>query len=370
VTTSRGVGRRIALAAAATLVAFGVCELALRLALGDRFSPLPPARRVESVIGRHDAEIGWSLVPNASAHVIADRLEYDVTLNSRGYRDVERGPRRKGVRRTALLGDSFAFGWGVEADETFARRLEDDPRVGGEVVNLCVPGYSTDQELWVLERECAWVAPDLVLVQFCPNDVEGAATTNSHRMLKPMFVRLGRDDWTIVNRPTATFMPVVAAPPSWGDRTFSWSALWQIATGRTPLVATDAMPRATSDVATGDPFAPDAPVRHAFELLVAKSRALGAKLAVFGAPPLNERVAPPVVEDGAEFLYDVNQRLLRLGKEIGFATLSVDRAMHDARASGVVVVHVADGHWNATGHRIVAEALAPQIERLFASAPK
>lgn len=363
---------RVAAAVASVIAVFAACEFAFRAVLGDRFVAQLPPRRVEEVIGRHDPDLGWSLTPGARSHVVADRAEYDVAINSRGFRDVERGPRRPGVGRIALVGDSYGFGWGVAQEETFASLLERDPRVGGEVANLCVPGYATDQELWTLERESKALAPDLVLVQFCANDVDSVETTNSHHMLKPQFVRTEGDRWIVANRPTAMVMPVVAAPTSWGDLALSWSAVWQVASRRTPLFASTAAPRATGpdrDAAPRDPFAKYGALRHSFEMLLAHCRGIGARLVVFGVPEIGEPDTPSCVEDGVEYLYELNRGLARLGKEIGFATASVDRPLHDALAAGVVVT-VPDGHWNAAGHRIVAEALAPQLAKLLPPATK
>jgi lysophospholipase L1-like esterase len=362
---------RVAAAGAAVFVAFSIFEIALRAALGARFHPDLPPRRVEEVLGRHDPDLGWSLTPGAKSRIVAERAAYDVVLNSRGYRDAERGPRAAGARRIALLGDSYAFGWGVAADDCVGALLERDPRVGAEVVNLCVPGYSTDQELWTLEREAAWSAPDLVLVQFCPNDVEGAETTNAHRMLKPMFYEDAAGRWLVRNRPTATFLPVVAEQPSWADRELSWSAVWQVASGRTPLFASSEVPRAAAsrDSRERDPFARGTALRHAFEELVVRCREMRATLVVFGVPTIGAPTAPPVVERGVEYLYELNQGLARLGAEIGFATVSVDRALHDAHAAGRVVT-VPDGHWNTLGHRLAAEALAPQLAEHLATTAK
>ena len=76
-------------------------------------------------------------------------------------------------RRVLLLGDSVTFGWGVEAEETFGRRLE-EIFPGLETVNAGVCGYNTVQQLRYLETEGLALEPDALFVLFTENDVQPA----------------------------------------------------------------------------------------------------------------------------------------------------------------------------------------------------
>ena len=61
-----------------------------------------------------------------------------------------------------VIGDSFAFGWGVSDSQTYSARLEAAlPAL--EVINLGVGGYGTDQMLLMLREEGLRYAPDLVI---------------------------------------------------------------------------------------------------------------------------------------------------------------------------------------------------------------
>jgi lysophospholipase L1-like esterase len=108
---------------------------------------------------------------------------FDMTLGGARYRINSLGLRGPEVDETGstvlVVGDSFAFGLGVDEDETFSARLEGalDAATGGpvEVLNLGVPGYHTGQEAVWLERVGFALAPDLVVLLYYGNDEIGEA---------------------------------------------------------------------------------------------------------------------------------------------------------------------------------------------------
>ncbi|MCU0862661.1 MAG: SGNH/GDSL hydrolase family protein [Planctomycetes bacterium] len=86
-------------------------------------------------------------------------------------------PKPDDVFRIVVLGDSVAFGWGVDDEVTFLRRLEQEwrPASGGkrlEVVNLGLPHYDTHQELASLRETGLPLQPDLVLLIYVVNDIQ------------------------------------------------------------------------------------------------------------------------------------------------------------------------------------------------------
>jgi lysophospholipase L1-like esterase len=110
--------------------------------------------------------------------VAKSEVEYRINADGR------RGPevtveKPEGVRRVAVLGDSITFGYWVAEEDAFPRQLEamlnevrgEGPRV--EVLNFGVPGYNLDQEIETLRSKALAFAPDVVVVAFCLNDLEG-----------------------------------------------------------------------------------------------------------------------------------------------------------------------------------------------------
>ena len=120
----------------------------------------------------------------------------NVKTNSFGMRGPETTLEKPpGTYRIALLGDSFAFGWGVEQDKMFAKVAEDtlnskltnEPKV--EILNFGTPGYSTFQETALFREEGLRYKPDAVLVYFVENDFG-----------LPFFIKhFGNDDALVMN---------------------------------------------------------------------------------------------------------------------------------------------------------------------------
>jgi len=76
--------------------------------------------------------------------------------------------------RILVIGDSFAFGFGVEDDEALPAQLAAQlslARPGVEVINAGVPGWSADDYYLFLETRGFALEPDLVLLAPTENDL-------------------------------------------------------------------------------------------------------------------------------------------------------------------------------------------------------
>jgi len=101
-----------------------------------------------------------------------------VSRNRLGFRDRDFSEEKPaGVYRIAVVGDSITYGQGVDASERFSNRLEArlDREAGGrfEVLNFGKPGSETMHEIETLRTAVLPAAPDFVLLQWLPNDVQG-----------------------------------------------------------------------------------------------------------------------------------------------------------------------------------------------------
>ena len=139
----------------------------------------------EPVTKGKSADLRDLLIPNNSnliMYELASNLDVtfqraNVKTNSYGMRNRELSLEKpKGTYRIALLGDSFAFGWGVEQEQGFAHILEEqlnknsNKDINYEVLNFGVPGYSTFQEVEQFMQTGIKFNPDAVLVFFIEND--------------------------------------------------------------------------------------------------------------------------------------------------------------------------------------------------------
>ena len=168
--------RELALTAGAVLFTLALLELALRI-----FPPFDLQLRVynysrpvvQYAFSDFDPVVGWTLPKGAEIAFESEEFRTQVRTNAEGYRDAEWDGASRGARtRVAILGDSFAFGWGVEDGESFASRLEALSGSRLEVLNFGVSGYSTVQELLTFEHRVLPHRPELCILAFYDNDVD------------------------------------------------------------------------------------------------------------------------------------------------------------------------------------------------------
>src|SRR5262249_20643424 len=143
------------------------------------------------VMGLGLAEAGARLLgagsPHASGYAPVNTRRRGMSpTNARGYRDNEHPTAKPpGVRRLLSLGDSFAWGAGVEFEDAYPQRLERGMRrrrrEPWRVVNLALPGMNTVDEASQLTEEGFAYQPDIVLVGYVLNDSEDAEAAEARR---------------------------------------------------------------------------------------------------------------------------------------------------------------------------------------------
>lgn len=115
-----------------------------------------------------DPELVWAHRPHWEGYARADAWTRFDALGLR--REGELAPTKERPR-LLVIGDSIAFGYGLQGEETIAARL-DAALPGIEVINGGVSGYGPEQETVWLRRLGPQVQPDRVWLFFCmSNDV-------------------------------------------------------------------------------------------------------------------------------------------------------------------------------------------------------
>lgn len=308
--------RRVAAALAGLLLAPLVAEGAYRVLRTAGLSPTTNPAYVE-----HDPGLGWRYRPGMVERHASDEFDVEVRTNARGFRgpdwnlDSPAGASRK--PRVLVLGDSYAFGWGVTFEESLPARLQ-ALRPDWNVLGAGVSGYGTDQECLLLEKLDGTVRPDCVVVVFCDNDLLECADDVAYGKSKPRFVRTGGE----------LVLEGVPVPFPWLERaSFVWRALRKASWER------DSIARLR------DPNAEWALVCDIYRRMhgVLRERPL------------------VIVSDQA--------RLARLAAdEPGIEHVDLARAFGADSAR----LHFArDGHWNRDGHARAAEALAGALRPLL-----
>ena len=164
--SGRGLLINLSLMVISTLFASLLSEIALRLMGFDPLYVSPERDR----FWKYDSILGWAHEPGQEGIFETPEFRTTVRINERGLRD--RGhsyERHDDNQRILVLGDSFAWGYGVEESERFSQLLEE--ALGVEVINAGVSGYSTDQELLWYRSEGIKYETDLVILVFAGNDV-------------------------------------------------------------------------------------------------------------------------------------------------------------------------------------------------------
>ncbi|MBW2524483.1 MAG: hypothetical protein JRI23_09920 [Deltaproteobacteria bacterium] len=119
--------------------------------------------QLEEACARYDQELTYTLRPGQCRF---GGREFDtlVRVNSLGLRDDEASLEQP---RIIVLGDSFAMGWGVEQEQSFPELLERE--LGRPVLNAAIASYGTAREIMSLRRlDCS--ALEVLVIQYHPND--------------------------------------------------------------------------------------------------------------------------------------------------------------------------------------------------------
>ncbi len=162
---------RIGAASVSLLVFVIIVEATVRLIGVDdyfqnRFFVLNRALDYPEVF-KKDRRLFWRFRPDRT---VASRFfeGRGYRINSLGLRGDEIGSKRK--KRILAIGNSCTFGWAVTDEQTYTRQLELMLEGEYEVINAGIPGYSSLQGLRFFRQDLLALQPDIVTIMFAWND--------------------------------------------------------------------------------------------------------------------------------------------------------------------------------------------------------
>lgn len=306
---------------------------------------------------------------HARMHDRFGEARYEVVTNEDGLRSPWSRERfRAQTLRVAILGDSFAFGYGLPEEATLASQLEERLRVEGGREDVAVLGagvitYSPLLATALFEDVVVQYQPTLTLLFIDISDIADDYRYAGQLAPRKPDRRFGIEDEVIP------------------DRARQHVALWNLAA---PLLPGGRVPRSTrgrrpaairiDGELQGDHFFvmrhPLEKTRPFFEgmlknidALAEMVRAAGSDFALVVGPrhvhwdPTESPANPEAVKYGSDPRY--HGEYLRFFREVearlGYPVVHLLPAFRDSSKRPLVFDH--DPHWNANGHALVADVL-------------
>jgi lysophospholipase L1-like esterase len=309
-----------------------------------------PQRNMGVCVNEWDRNTGTRLIPGLKGTLSCSEYSIDIAINSKGLRDrdfpYEKPP---GTRRILCLGDSYTFGYGVQADETFAKLLErslsesDSSSSRWEVLNAGIGSTGTAHQLALYETEGSKYSPDIVVVNFCPandffdNIASGLYTIENDTLVKHDALRTRA-------RGIQRFTRFI---PGYGFLS-SRSHLLNLVRYRVAAMNYHELNRKVSQSAKPENVVAqhNRMTRYLLDAFQRSCAERGSRLVVMFMPP------PRTAEVGQWTAEMIAYCELR-----GIPVLDLEPSFEAARRNSIQTYYRIEGHWNAAGHAVTARAL-------------
>lgn len=354
--------KRLGLALIALLVAVGGAEVLLRLhpevvpedaAIRLFWRALEDGGGLKSVASE---DVVYRMPASVEDRIQAGRIDFSYRTDAHGFRNPAPWPSQADI---VVLGDSLAFGFGVDDEHGWVAQL--DRRLPDRtVVNLGILAAAPQQYLMAYEAHGARLDPELILVALYPPNALGAVADFDRWVAAGRPERL--DLWRARRHREDPLAPVKRAL----RRSYLFSSLYFAdQDGHTLGFADGGRIRlAAAEVAGVAPAARagEPQFERIIELLSCLQRlasADGAELLVVLFPskwealePLLERPSPALIAPFAE-RFD----------ELGIPYLDLTPVLRRRSAGGERLFFEIDVHPNVAGYRVIGEVIADHLTR-------
>jgi len=266
----------------------------------------------------------------------------ELRYNSLQFRDREPGPRRAGVRRVAVFGDSFTEGQGVREADTYARVLERALNARGgawEVLNFGRRGADFP-ELDATFEELLAFEPDVVVYGMGLNDCEPSDEFRARHAFVTGMLEGPRLKPALID-----------GPPAFGSRTAAFVQR------RLERRRVDRAMRAWYGELYDEPNRDGWMRTQGYIERMHRAMRLGGGQFILATWPVLAHL------DGAYPFRATHETIGRFCHSAGIAWIDLLPALGN-RPDQTLWVHALDPHPNELAHRLVAESLVPVIERV------
>jgi len=309
--------------------------------------------------------VGLRLRPGSSGRYIRAGIDAHFRVNAAGFNSAReyRTGRESGVRRIAVVGDSFVEALQVDYADAFFARMETElgRETPTEVYSFGISGNGTSQAVALVEEVVLDYRPDALVYLFIPNDVADSSPCKQRSRWSRQYAL---DDAGEL-RPLA-FESYSMSP---GKQLVRSSRVLRYILYQRRLLESVRAWRAGGDAGAAaglNTDGDDACTIESWRLVEALLVRLQSRLAQAQIPWL--LVWQGAVEE--DYHADKRERLRAIAARHGLPYRDFSPELRAAAARlGVENFRIpTDGHWNAGGHAVIAEALSREVARLFAGA--
>jgi lysophospholipase L1-like esterase len=329
------------------LILFGISELFLRGIQGSE--------RIENTHGEiifaSDEILGHVMKPNFNARFKKYDFNTEFSTNSQGFRDTEFTDSQNLDANQSIifmLGDSFTAGTGVEENQTHSSLLQETLLPTYTVYNLGVSGYSQRQQAIQLERYLPQYNPEIVILNFyIGNDLtDNCAPLNIIGREKSVSEKT-KEFFKKSHVITTIYRKTIAINNQPRDLEYYLDSkaiqeCYDITEQHLKKIKTLAQNSNTKLLLVLIPREAQTEEEEKLQLLEHYS-----KFSLYS-------------ENSDEFnLYTINKKLEDLCTQLEIDCLDLTQSFIDNQAADL---YVADGHWNAQGHKLAAQEIIKHLE--------
>ena len=303
------------------IVGLGSAEILLRLKNANQRNYNIEMWRYSTLLKKKsdDPQIGHEHRKNVSAKLQG----VEIRLNSLGMRQPEPDLTDTKRQRVLFLGSSMTLGWGVEEKETLPSRIQQALADRIQVFNAGIGNYNANRYVRMFEREWKNLKPDVVVVHYFVRDGED---------LEP-----GGGNFLLRNSELAVTLYHL------------YQINLQKQKGEGNLV--EHYQRA---------YAPGSPGREKMEKALARLNELAKEnhfAVILAMTPESHAIDPYPFQ----FIHD---EMKKIAQQYGWTYVDFTRKLHSVPAETLWVMP-GDPHYNALGHKLMAEELLPVLKSVL-----